>query len=85
LWFTLDLQFAELVKRKHCSLMKKSRILLYFIASFVFLRSPLRADRRAFSYYDVGTSAWKAEPGKFAILVGSSSAQIELPGEFTLK
>ena len=42
-------------------------------------RVTISLDRRAFSYYDVGTSAWKAEPGNFAILVGSSSAQIELP------
>ena len=42
-------------------------------------RVTINLDRRAFSYYDVGTSAWKAEPGNFAILVGSSSAQIELP------
>ncbi len=44
MWFTLDLQVAEIVKRKHCSLMKKYRILFYFIAFFVFLRSPLRAE-----------------------------------------
>ena len=48
-------------------------------------RVTISLDRRAFSYYDVSTSAWKAEPGNFAILVGSSSAQIELPGEFRLK
>jgi len=48
-------------------------------------RVTISLDRRAFSYYDVGTSAWKAEPGNFTILVGSSWAQIELPGEFTLK
>jgi beta-glucosidase len=42
-------------------------------------------DRRAFSFYDVEKGDWKAEPGKFSILVGSSSARIELQGEFALK
>lgn len=42
-------------------------------------------DRRAFSFYDVGHAGWKAEPGKFSILVGSSSAKTELQGDFTLR
>ena len=42
-------------------------------------------DRRAFSFYDVEKSNWKAEPGKFSILVGRSSEKIELQGEFTLR
>jgi len=42
-------------------------------------------DQRAFSYYDVSTGAWRAEPGDFSILVGSSSSQIELLGSLTLK
>jgi beta-glucosidase len=41
-------------------------------------------DRRAFSYYDVGSKQWKADPGAFAILVGSSAAKIELTGEMRL-
>lgn len=41
-------------------------------------------DRRAFSYYDVAKHAWHAEPGEFAILVGSSSADIQLQGRFSL-
>jgi len=41
-------------------------------------------DRRAFSFYDVEKNNWKAEPGKFSILVGSSSEKIELQEEFTL-
>ena len=45
----------------------------------------IRLDRRAFSFYDVEKSNWKAEPGKFSILVGSSSEKIELQGEFTLR
>ena len=42
-------------------------------------------DRRAFSFYDVKRGDWKAEPGKFSILVGSSSEKIELEGEFAFK
>ncbi|HXM97362.1 MAG TPA: glycoside hydrolase family 3 C-terminal domain-containing protein [Candidatus Dormibacteraeota bacterium] len=42
-------------------------------------------DRRAFSFYDVKRGDWKAEPGKFSILVGGSSEKIELEGEFALK
>jgi beta-glucosidase len=42
-------------------------------------------DRRAFSFYDVEKAGWKAEPGKFSILVGSSSAKIELQGDFALR
>ncbi len=44
----------------------------------------LHLNRRSFSYYDVKSHAWKADPGEFAILVGSSSEQIELRGKFTL-
>ena len=48
-------------------------------------RVTLSLDQRAFAYYDISKSDWKAEPGDFAILVGSSSAKIELQGNFTLK
>jgi beta-glucosidase len=44
----------------------------------------LTLNRRSFSYYDVKNKQWTAEPGDFSILVGSSSAQIELTGTFTL-
>jgi beta-glucosidase len=44
----------------------------------------LTLDRRAFSYFDVKTHQWKAEPGDFAIQVGGSSADIALRGKFTL-
>ncbi len=44
----------------------------------------LHLNRRSFSYYDVKSHGWTAEPGEYAILVGSSSAQIELQGEFKL-
>jgi beta-glucosidase len=40
-------------------------------------------NRRAFSYYDVKTSQWTADPGIFEIKVGSSSQKIELTGQVT--
>lgn len=39
-------------------------------------------DKRAFSYYDVETKSWTMDPGMFTILVGRSSAQIELSQAF---
>jgi beta-glucosidase len=44
----------------------------------------LKLDRRAFSFFDVSRHDWIAEPGEFAILVGSSSAKMELHGTFVL-
>jgi beta-glucosidase len=44
----------------------------------------LKLDRRAFSYYDVAGKQWKAAPGDFDILVGSSSDKIELRGTYKL-
>jgi beta-glucosidase len=44
----------------------------------------LTIDRRAFSYFDVTKHDWRAEPGDFAILIGSSSADIRLRGSFRL-
>jgi beta-glucosidase len=41
-------------------------------------------DKRAFSYYDVASKHWKVEPGVFDILVGGSSANMELAGKTTL-
>ena len=38
-------------------------------------------DSRAFSYYDVASHRWSADAAQFDILVGSSSAQIELTGK----
>jgi len=38
-------------------------------------RATLQLDRRAFSFFDMKKHAWSAEPGEFAILVGSSSAK----------
>lgn len=47
-------------------------------------RITLNLDRRAFSFYDVKAKGWRADPGPFKILVGSSSAQIELQGSFSI-
>jgi beta-glucosidase len=44
----------------------------------------LSLDRRAFSYFDIAKHGWHAEPGEFVILVGSSSADIRLRGNFKL-
>jgi beta-glucosidase len=41
-------------------------------------------DNRALSYYNVEAKQWHAEPGVFDVLVGRSSAQIELRGKLTL-
>jgi hypothetical protein len=45
----------------------------------------LSLDRRAFSFHDATKRGWKAESGSLAALAGSSSAQIELRGSFSLK
>jgi beta-glucosidase len=42
-------------------------------------------DRRAFSYFDVGSKNWRAEAGDYDILIGRSSAEIVLRGKATLK
>jgi len=41
-------------------------------------------DGRAFSYYDVKAKKWRAQAGEFDILVGRSSAEIELEGHAVL-
>jgi beta-glucosidase len=48
-------------------------------------RVTVSLTRRSLSYYDVAGKAWRADPGEFQVLVGSSSAQIELRGVFTLE
>lgn len=40
---------------------------------------------RSFAYYDVLSNGWKAEPGTFEILAGSSSSDIRLTTEIELK
>ncbi len=47
-------------------------------------RVSVRLDGRAFSYYDAAAKRWRLDPGDFDILVGRSSAQIELRGKATL-
>jgi beta-glucosidase len=41
-------------------------------------------EPRAFTYYDVKHKLWRADPGEFEVLVGRSSAAIELRGEIRL-
>jgi beta-glucosidase len=47
-------------------------------------RVSVNLDRRSFSYFDVKKHDWNAAPGDFDILVGSSSAKIELLGKLRL-
>ncbi len=44
-------------------------------------RVKVMLNERALSYYDVGAKQWRAEPGNFEVIVGPSSAQIELRGK----
>jgi beta-glucosidase len=44
-------------------------------------RASIELDRRAFSYYDVNGRQWKVDRGDFEVLVGPSSARIELRGQ----
>jgi beta-glucosidase len=48
-------------------------------------RAWVTLDRRAFSYYDVASHGWRADPGDFDIYVGRSAGQIELTGKVTLR
>jgi beta-glucosidase len=48
-------------------------------------RVTVHLDPRAFSYYDVNAKQWRAEAGDYDVLVGHSSAQIELRGRLTLR
>jgi beta-glucosidase len=47
-------------------------------------RATVLLDLRSFSYYDIGQKRWRAEPGTYAVLVGSSSERIELTGDLVL-
>lgn len=42
-------------------------------------------DKKALSFYDEATSAWKAEPGDFEALVGNASDKLTQKIKFTLK
>ena len=44
----------------------------------------LSVNRQDLSFWDETSHSWKAEPGKFNILVGSSSTDVRLSGEFEL-
>jgi beta-glucosidase len=44
----------------------------------------IRLDNRAFSFYDVSSKKWVAEPGEFDVLLGSSSRDIKLKKRFEL-
>jgi len=44
----------------------------------------VKLDKRAFQFYDPDKMQWVAEPGKFEILIGSSSKDIRLKGEIAL-
>jgi beta-glucosidase len=41
-------------------------------------------EKQVFSFYDVGTRAWRVEPGRFELMVGSSSEDIRLRGTVDL-
>ena len=47
-------------------------------------RVTVELNRRSFSYYDVDAKTWHATPGVFDVLVGRSSAVIELRTKLTL-
>ena len=44
----------------------------------------LQLDRKAFAFYDADKSGWVAEKGVFKILVGRSSRDIALQGNYRL-
>jgi beta-glucosidase len=47
-------------------------------------RVTVTLDRRAFSYYDVATKQWRADPGQYQLFVGRSERDIDLQGRFAL-
>ncbi|MBS1796714.1 MAG: glycoside hydrolase family 3 C-terminal domain-containing protein [Acidobacteria bacterium] len=44
-------------------------------------RLTIPLDFRSFAFYDTASKSWKANPGKYDILIGASSADIVLKGE----
>jgi beta-glucosidase len=48
-------------------------------------RVTVMLDRRAFSHYDVNAKTWRADPGDYDVLLGSSAERIELKSNLTLK
>jgi len=47
-------------------------------------RVSMTLDRRALSTFDVASKSWKAKPGSFKVLVGTSSRDLPLSGELVL-
>ena len=47
-------------------------------------RVEVKLGQRDLSYYDVNSKGWRATPGQFAVLVGSSSENIQLQGSLAL-
>jgi beta-glucosidase len=47
-------------------------------------RVAITLETRSFTYYDIDSKQWRAEPGAFDVLVGRSSDQIELKDKITL-
>jgi beta-glucosidase len=45
----------------------------------------LELTPREMSFFDVGSNNWKQEPGKFNVVVGHSSADIDLQGGYTVQ
>jgi len=48
-------------------------------------RITLELDQRAFAYFNTTTERWDALPGTYNILIGTSSQDIRLKGQFTLQ
>jgi beta-glucosidase len=48
-------------------------------------RVTIRLEPRAFATWDVAAHAWRASPGRYQLVVGSSATQTELRGEVTLR
>jgi beta-glucosidase len=40
---------------------------------------------REMSFFDVSSNSWKQEPGKFTVMVGHSSADVDLQGGYTVR
>jgi len=46
-------------------------------------RVSIALGRRSFAFYDVNRKDWSAEEGDYSLLIGSSSDDIRLRGNFT--
>jgi len=44
----------------------------------------MQIDKESFSAWDIETHGWKVFPGSYSVMVGSSSRDIRLKGEFTV-